>query len=69
MTDREQRIREILLTSCGSRKARLKAVQSDIGSPPRALVGSEPEEEARVEGERPAELKKEPSSIAAAGSD
>jgi Protein of unknown function (DUF2934) len=68
MTDREQRIRDIayfLWLEEGSPEGRSERHWLEA----EGLVDSEPEEEARVEGELPAELKKEPSSIAAAGSD
>jgi hypothetical protein len=68
MTDREQRIRDIayfLWLEEGSPEGRAERHWLEA----EGLVGSEPEEEARVEGELPAELKKEPASIATEGSD
>jgi Protein of unknown function (DUF2934) len=68
MTDREQRIRDIayfLWLEEGSPEGGAERHWLEA----EGLAASEPEEEARVEGELPAELKKQPSSIAAAGSD
>ena len=68
MTDRDRRIRDIayfLWLEEGSPEGGAERHWHEA----EGMIGSEPEEEARVEGELPAELKKEPSSIAAAGSD
>ncbi len=68
MTDRDNRVREFayfLWLDEGSPEGRAERHWLEA----EGMVGAQPEEEARVEGELPAKPKKRASSIAAVGSD
>jgi hypothetical protein len=79
VTDREQRIRDIAYFLWleegrpeGEAERHWRAAEGLVGAEPEGvdLVASEPEEQARVEGDLPREpKKKEPLSIATVGSD
>jgi hypothetical protein len=78
MIDREQRIRDIAYFLWleegrpeGEAERHWRKAEGLVGSEPEGvdLVASEPEEQARVEGDLPSEPTKKPVSIAAVGSD